>query len=70
MLPADLDLLEAPNDPDSRRIAWERHGFRSGMIGVKNDPSVLNVVGIPESIDAVMPLPRPDVLDQIVNALK
>ncbi len=68
--PNGARLFEALNDPESRRIAWERHGFRSGMIGVKNDPSVLNVVGIPESIDAVMPLPRPDVLDQIVNALK
>ena len=62
-------LIEAMKDDDLQRIAWEQQGFRSGLMGVQNDPSALPVVGIPQSIDAVIPMPSADVMESIINAL-
>ena len=62
-------LLTALQDPDVQKLAWERHGFRSGLVGVGNDPKVLQVVGIPETIQNVVPMPTPQVMTKILAAL-
>ena len=62
-------LLTALKDPDIQSIAWERHGFRSGLIGIGNDPKVLQVVGIPDTIQNVVPMPTPQVMNKIIRAL-
>ena len=62
-------LLEALRDPELQRLAWEQHGFRSGLIGVQNDPAVLDVVGVPATIEQVIPMPKPAVMDQIIACL-
>lgn len=68
--PAGVRLLEALKDPVIQRIAWERHGFRTGLIGVQNDPAVLQVVGVPRTtIASAQPIPRASVMDQLVKAL-
>ncbi len=63
-------LLEAMRDPEIQRLAWEKHGFRSGLIGVENDPAVLDVVGVPATVDAIIPVPRPEVMQRIIDALE
>jgi hypothetical protein len=63
-------LIDAMEDKDIQRLAWERHGFRSGLIGVSNDPKVLTVAGIPESIDSVVPMPKADAIGIILDALR
>src|SRR5262249_5907130 len=62
-------LSAALQDPDLQKIAWEQHGFRSGLIGIQNDPKVLKVVGIPDTITSVLPLPKPKVMDMIITTL-
>ncbi|AIE85484.1 substrate-binding domain-containing protein [Fimbriimonas ginsengisoli] len=62
-------LLGALKDPEIQRIAWERHGFRSGMVGIQNDPKVLEVVGIPTRIENVMQMPRPSVMQKLLGAV-
>ena len=62
-------LLQAMKDPEIQRIAWERHGFRSGMVGIQNDPKVLEVVGIPTRIENVMQMPRPSVMQKLLGAV-
>lgn len=62
-------LLAALKEPKIQKLAWEQHGFRSGLMGVENDPSVLEVVGLPKSIDAVMPMPSAAVMDKITKQL-
>ena len=53
-----------------QRLAWERHGFRSGLIGAQNDPAVLQVVGVPRtSVQTAQPIPRAGVMDTIVRGL-
>jgi hypothetical protein len=62
-------LLAALKEPKLQKLAWEQHGFRSGLMGVENDPSVLEVVGLPKSIDAVMPMPNATVMNKITKQL-
>ena len=62
-------LIQALQDEQVQKLAWESHGFRSGLMGIDNDPKVLDVVGIPENITKVIPMPSPEVMDTIINAL-
>ena len=63
-------LIEALQEEEIQKIAWEQHGFRSGLAGVQNDPKVLNIAGIPESITYVVPMPSPVVMDRIITTLQ
>lgn len=63
-------LIEGLKDDEIQRIAWEQHGFRSGLIGVQNDPGVLKVAGIPKEITAVIPMPDAAVMERIFEALQ
>jgi len=62
-------LVKALKDEDVQRMAWEAHGFRTGLIGVQNDPRVLAVVGIPERITKVLPMPSPEVMQKIMSSI-
>lgn len=70
LTPNGKRLIEALKDDDLQKIAWEQHGFRSGLMGVENDPSVLDAVGIPKEITAVMPMPSAEVMEKIIESLK
>lgn len=63
-------LEEALQDQDLQQLAWKEHGFRSGLLGVNNSPEVLNVGGIPETVNQVMPLPDAAVMKQIIDSLQ
>jgi hypothetical protein len=57
-------LLEALQDEKIQQIAWQKYGFRSGIMGVDNDPRILKEIHLPERIDSVTSLPVPDVMKQ------
>ncbi len=63
-------LLEALQDPEIQEIAWKENGFRSGLVGIKNDPNSLLIGGIPSEITKVMPMPSITVMDKIVQHLQ
>lgn len=65
-----VKLITALQDKDVQRIAWKKHGFRTGLIGVENDPDVLKVAGIPKQIDQIVPTPKSQVMEMVVKALK
>lgn len=62
--------IDALLDTEVQKIAWEKHGFRTGMIGVENDSKILEVVGIPERINKIIQMPKPSVMDKIISGLK
>jgi hypothetical protein len=70
LTPQGVRLLEALQDPTLRRIAWERHGFRSGLQGLKNDPTVLRITGLPTSIDAVIPMPPAAIMTRVLETVR
>jgi hypothetical protein len=63
-------LIEAMMDQEVQRIAWSDHGFRSGLVGVTNDPAVVNLSFMPETIDSVISLPTPKAMRRIVETLE
>lgn len=63
-------LLKALQDPQVQALAWKQYGFRSGVMGISNDPEILKEVGLPQRIESVAPLPAPPVMEAIMAALK
>ena len=51
-----------------QRIAWERHGFRSGLMGSVNTAN-LPIIGVPASIDGVMQIPNLAVMNKLTDTL-
>jgi hypothetical protein len=62
-------LLEALGDPEVQKIAWDRYGFRSGVMGIDHDPAILEEIGLPDRIEVVAPLPSPEVMDMVLEVL-
>ena len=60
-------LMTALLDPDIQKLAWDKYGFRSGVLGIENDPAILTEIGLPATIDVVTPLPAPEVMDRIIG---
>jgi hypothetical protein len=63
-------LIAALQDADLQRIAWEQHGFRSGFVGVINDPAGLGIAGLSPTVAKVMPMPSPRTMTAILAALQ
>ena len=61
-----LDALK--NDADLQRIAWEKHGFRSGNLSLTTN-SKKNWPGVAPKIQSVIPSPPPAVMEQIIAGL-
>ncbi len=69
LTPACARLAEALQDPDLQQIAWAEHGFRTGLIGVENDPADLKAATLPATIDLVVPMPPAEVMERIIAAV-
>ncbi len=69
LTPEGEQLMAALQDEEIQKIAWTEHGFRSGLVGITNDPSELQVGNIPDNIVDVLALPRPSVMERIINEL-
>jgi len=63
-------LLAALQHPEIQTMAWQKFGFRSGLLGITNDPGILKEVGLPERIVSVIPLPSPQMMGKIAESLK
>ena len=61
--------IDALFDPEIQKIAWEKHGFRTGAYGTQSDTTVFGVDGLAKEIDSVAPMPDAKVMDKIINAL-
>ncbi len=70
LTPACSRLAEALQDPDLQQIAWAEHGFRTGLIGVENDPAALTAATLPATVDLVVPMPPAAVMEKIIAAVE
>ena len=62
-------LIEAMQDEEIQKIAWEKHGFRTGVNGTINT-QVEGFYGIPKNINAVIQMPNPDTMQKIMDGIK
>lgn len=63
-------LVEALTDPEVQALAWEHHGFRTGLIGVANDPAKLTAAKLPETVDLIVPMPPAATMQRIIQAVE
>ena len=61
--------IDALLDEDIQRIAWEKHGFRTGVYGAPADAEHFDVPGIAKEITQVAPMPDANTMDRIIKAL-
>jgi len=62
-------LMNALQSKEVQQLAWRKYGFRSGVIGVNNDPAILKTLGLPVRIESVTPLPSVQVMQKILTIL-
>jgi hypothetical protein len=70
LTPTCKRLAEALVDPELQQIAWAEHGFRTGLIGVNNDPAQITVAKLPDTVALVVPMPSAKVMTDIVAAVQ
>ncbi len=61
--------IDALLDQDIQRLAWEKHGFRTGVYDTPTDAAHFGVPGLAEEITQVAPMPDADTMDKIIEAL-
>ena len=61
--------VDALLDADVQRLAWEKHGFRTGVSGTATDVTHFHVPGILAEVTQVVPMPSYAAMDKIIGAL-
>ena len=61
--------IDALLDEDIQRLAWEKHGFRTGVYETPTDAAHFGVSGIAEELTQVAPMPDANTMDRIIKAL-
>ena len=62
--------VDALADPEIQKIAWEKYGFRTGVVGGEYDVKAVPVQGIPQEITSVTKGLQKEIYDKIIEALK
>ena len=61
--------IDALPDEDIQRLAWEKHGFRTGVYDTPADSEHFGVSGLADEITQVAPMPDADTMDRIIRNL-
>ena len=61
--------IDALLDEEVQRLAWEKHGFRTGVYDTPADSKHFDVSGIAGEITQVAPMPDADTMEIIIEAL-
>ena len=62
--------IDALMDEEVQAMAWERHGFRTGINGSASDTSLFGVDGVADEVTRVMNMPDADTMEHIIKALE
>jgi hypothetical protein len=54
-------------DLEMQQIAWDQHGFRTGLIDATNDPAAITIAML---ADTVVPMPSARLMADIVEAVQ
>lgn len=66
---AGVQGAQAFLDEEIQRLAWERHGFRTGWYDAPTDVAQFGVPGVAEEITQVVAMPSAGVMEQIMQGL-
>lgn len=67
---AGTEGIDALMDEEVQKLAWEKHGFRTGVYDTPTDISHFGVSGLAEEITQVAPMPDANTMNLIINALQ
>lgn len=62
-------VIDALLDGDVQRLAWEKHGFRTGLYDAPGDIAAFGVPGVAQEITLVAPMPDAATMDRIIQSL-
>lgn len=62
--------IDALLDEEVQKLAWEKHGFRTGLYDAPADAEHFGVSGIAEEITQVAPMPDAMTMEMIIEALR
>lgn len=65
-----VELMKALEDERLQKIAWEQHGFRTGVNGTITQGNTFDVPGLQESVTQVIQMPSSSVMDAIIKAFE
>jgi hypothetical protein len=63
-------FMNALRDPEIQGIGWKLYGFRPGRAIEPIDLSVVNLPGVPETFDSIIHMPKPEVMDQLIQGIQ
>ena len=61
--------IDALLDEEVQRLAWENHGFRTGVYDAPTETAQFGVEGVAEEVTQVAPMPSAPVMEAIIAAL-
>lgn len=61
--------IDALEDKDIQKLAWEKHGFRTGVAGAGGDMAAFDGIGIEETVTKVGQMPNYKTMKKIIDAL-
>lgn len=62
--------IDALMDEEVQQLAWDRHGFRTGVYGTAMDTEKFGVDGVAGEITRIAPMPDVNTMMKIMDALK
>lgn len=63
-------VTEALLDPEVQKIAWEKHGFRTGVSGGSADSSAFSDIGVAQNVTQVGQMPSYATMKKIIDYLQ
>lgn len=64
-----VSAIDALLDEDVQKLAWEKHGFRTGVSGTQADLSAFDGVGLTQTVTQVGQMPNYTTMEKILNYL-
>ncbi len=61
--------LDALRDPDIQKLAWEKHGFRTGVYTAQDAEEKFNVTGVKSELTQIIRMPDSKTMEYLINAL-
>lgn len=55
---------------EMQKLAWEKHGFRTGVSGAQQDTNLFGVSGLEDEVTSIIPMPDSKTMEKIVNTLE
>lgn len=67
---AGTEGIDALMDEEVQKMAWDRHGFRTGIGGAASGTEQFGVEGVADEVTRVMNMPDADTMERIIEALE